>query len=444
MSGTPPKTPFVKQTVTRCGGGGDMTVVDHTIATRPDDAAYRKSREVWEAVPRGKADIVAGGEVLLRLRGLPKFGYSEDVHRWCYPGERRALWFAGKENGECFHARAGARDGRGIFLMMGSKNVHFVAEVASLRDFAERHEQVLAALRERVYTGARFGYAFALAAQFGRALQRYGVDCHAFQELITAHTACAEGCDMARAEHLVRYERPTMRFFALTHDSPAEKRSFCVHPSEAREAFLRCGVEVPDLERVDAADAEAVAAAERRHELSANSEGAVVYVEADDGRVCAVYKHKNLDYVVRRAAREKIRGRASHAALAKRLNSLHVPVPPDLRRELLDFRAWTEVERATGALRTQELSERYMSVHQRFMDAGAPARAESAARLEEAVKNAPPQRVLVVGAPAQGLGKTRLCFALAGALEAAGVRAVRVCQDDEKGQRHAFLRKEKE
>lgn len=430
--------PLVKQIATPAG---KRTVVDYSIARRPDDAAYRKSHEVWATVPRGKADLCEGDQVLLRLRGLPKFGYRNDADEWCYPGEWRRLWFAGKENGECFHVRAAEPEPGAVVLLMGSKNVHFVVCAETLRDFAERHEALLAELRATVYTGARFGYAFALAAQFGRALLQDGVDCDALQRLVATHTACAEGCDLERTEHLVYYGRPTMRFFALTYDSPSEERSFCVHPREAREAFLRCGLEVPTLESVDAADDEAVGAAERRHEQSANSEGAVVYVEAGDGRICAVYKHKNLEYVVRRATREKIRASASHEALVKRLDKLHVPVSSELRCELLDFRAWVEVERAAGTLRAAELADRYLTVYRRFLEAGAPSRADSAARLEEVTENAPPLHVIVVGAPAQGLGKTRLCFTLAGALEAFGVSAVRVCQDDEKGQRRAFLTK---
>lgn len=395
--------------------GEKFVVTDRSIARKPDDIVYRRSREVWEMVPRGMADCESHD---IQLRGLPKFGYEDDLKHWSYgePSGWAKMHFVTKENGECFHVTA-KRDGNRLLLMMGSKNVHFCFPVPSLRSFFENKAEHLAKARE-AYTTMRFTYAHALAKQFADSLHD-DVRFDQLEDILCKYTACAEACDMDRAEHLVRYDRPTMRWFALT--SGVRDKSFVsVETLDARRMFVDCHLDVPcEVETFTDLDESLITDAKRRWESRENSEGAVVYCVDRAGNTISVFKHKNDEYTIIRAVREKMRANCTRGQVKHRLHNMHITVPDDLRYELLKFHAWVQTKRTCGELTSEDLSDRFLSTLEKFRAEGSPD------MIDHMPEDVTLPRLILVGAPCQGSGKTRLSFVLRELLNAR-----RLCQDD--------------
>ncbi len=427
----------------------NISITDHVVTTRPDDAAYQKSRKLWLTVPRGCADIVViDNDTLIWkgfLRGLPKFGYKEDLSQYQFDHDEKDVAyqvFVTKENGECLHFSCSPKLPQGRIIVFGSKNVHAAVIMEKDDDFYTKPEWMEKA-RQVDYKADRFGFAFALVGQMVAELrsdpqqQGYWTD---FLDTIANQTAIAEACNPERMEHLVKYHRPTIRWLGWR---PSDGPGFFVQdPLFMRKKLMSFGFQVPDeVRKVSVANDEksvidfchAVSYFQNRH----NCEGAVVYTVLKDGRTVSMYKEKNFDYIRRRAVREKVKQGASTRALTARIRDLHVPYCPGFLEESLEFNAWVQIRRQTEP--DLNVENHYMDLEKQFQNVPLEERERLLERWN--TEGDDTKLIFIVGAPCQGSGKTRLANVLTYILSASGIPTERISQDDCGGNRRNFLQK---
>lgn len=417
----------------------DIEVKDWIIKTRPDDAAYASSRELWRAVPRGCADIKWGSKWEGRLRGFPKFGYENEK---CYEFDGSApvshYLFVTKENGECFHFTCSPRIQEQRLFAFGSKNVHLAVVLSKDEDFYT--QDWIPELQQKC-PGPRFGYAFQLVKQMVdviRERSKVQITWTEFlDELSTSRsTAIAEACDTKRAEHLVSYDKPQLFWLGWRN---AEVDSFLsVSPDEARARFVRWGWDVPKFATRVPVNADRIGEIIQYFQTSKNTEGAVQYVVCTDGSTRAFVKVKNFDYIRRRAVREKVKQGVSNSVLRNRIKNLHVPFDEKWMHECQQFNAWIQIRRSHGKISDHDIDQFYMKYENEFSNVQESER-ERCIR-EWDIRDSSNKLVIVVGAPCQGSGKTRFSIVLLRVLTENGIRATRICQDDCGGRRKEFLK----
>lgn len=420
-----------------------LSIIDYCPKERPDDGAYKRSRNLWQHVPRGCADVVAQtatGKIVWQgyLRGLPKFGYEEDIDQWSFKAATITQWvFTTKENGECFHFMCSPRLPEGRIFVFGSKNVH--AAVMFTTDDEFWRTEWTGALRQKMYQAERFSYAFSLVQQLVndvRAKPTLQSHWSAFLDWAQNCTVIFEACDLTRAEHLVEYDVPLIACLAIRH--PFEKCFTALHPTQQRTLFQQFGFDVPRrCETANVGDTETIRRLQKEFAEQENCEGVVRSMLNEKNETVAMVKEKNYDYVRRRAVREKVKQGVSSNALVQRLRNLHVPHSLEFAKESLEFNAWVQLERRAHRLDDMTLDKHYMGVEAKFRALSEADRQVCLQKWNECTNQS--KLVVVVGAPCQGAGKTTFSVSLQHVLETlCNLHTVRICQDDF-GKRPAFM-----
>jgi hypothetical protein len=424
---------------THAVGGHSLTLQDRSIRGM-DDAVYEKSRDVWEAVPRGDCLLAVDGTPVRHLVGLRKFGYKGAPYGTS--AAVAAVVRIDKENGECAHVaafeHAGAR-----WWIAGSKHVHMAWRIGHFEaDVA-------------VYRDDRYKYAHKIAAVWHAmtASGKYDVDV-LFAELAAGGiTACAEAV-LADSEHVVKYaddEKNSLKFFALVKPCPSAE-GLCLPPSAAYDLFGRCGLPVAKaaLEPVaygSAEDVAATAAVARR----TNSEGVVCYGLDGAGAVVCTWKEKSFPYVMERVFREAALHNRTLPHIVARVRQRLTEMDADTRTHfaewestrfpwLLAFGAWLH---ASGVLPVKDawsVQSRWLTLQDAFASSAA---ADHAAAHAEAAKalaaGDAPRRKVVVLAGLPGSGKSTLARGLFKALTDLGAVPRWLNQDEADSNRARFL-----
>jgi hypothetical protein len=139
----------------------------------------------------------------------------------------------------------------------------------------------------------------------------------------------------------VKYEKDSLRFFALT--STKQTGLTHINPLEAYNLFKSFGLDVVNrIEIADVSDVNKLYELNDSFQTEENSEGAVVYCANENGNIVWMYKHKNNDYVFRRAIREKMRAKAPISRIIDRIDNLHFihPQKDELLAYYIRFYAW--------------------------------------------------------------------------------------------------------
>eukprot|EP00435_Cladocopium_sp_Y103_P030006 s802_g7.t1 len=338
--------------------GVTLTIIDSQPASKAGaDRSYARNLALWEALPRGHAEVKQGETVVCELSGLRKFGSAEEKFgplarghgaRLCalqtLPGAISAdselkLVFMTKENGEMckvsfFHLNTSP------YLALGSKNVTLAVTL---------HSKAEALADLEVYEEERYQFAKEMAMVFldhffelGMAQRCAMMDFVATQKA----TICGESISPEH-QHIQSYRdgkgmiQAHIRFFSLTTPAPFFPHGLTlVDPMEAARLLSSWGLSsVEAIDEVVATDRAAVEHMEQKHLLLPNREGAVVYVvlrQKETTRTALVYKWKNAWYVTVRALREKFCKRVSEARIRQRIRLLHVH-HPDEKQILEDF-----------------------------------------------------------------------------------------------------------
>lgn len=373
-----------------------------SLAVRFDDPVYEANRDIWEKVTRGGCRVfrVADekGETSVQIHamaGTRKFGYYENKS-YGYRDNMRKLIAMEKENGENMQLAAFVHEGE-RYWTIGSKNVpmllrhsHFAEDLAASVYARERYDfaRKIADLFYRVVVtrglyapiggsggaadagagagaapAAGDGSAAAAAAAGGAGSADSASAASAaattgpakvldFHDFLSSNGYAAVGeAIFLDSQHIVEYDRDTLRFFALVKPGlPSAAGLTALPPQEALAAFAGFGLETARI--VGVADVystlpvpgstdkdsgavftdEYTALCTRIGEL-VNSEGAVGYGLGEDGKVTYMYKIKSYEYVIARRARQIILGGLPESALSARLAELtKIGVPAEMVR----------------------------------------------------------------------------------------------------------------
>lgn len=374
-----------------------------SLAVRFDDPVYEANRDVWEKVTRGGCRVFhvanekgEGSVQVHAMAGTRKFGYYENKS-YGYRDSMRKLIAMEKENGENMQLAAFVHEGE-RYWTIGSKNVpmllrhtHFVEDMAAPVYARERYDfaRKIADLFYRVvvtrglYTpigggegGADAGAGAGAAPSSGGAGSAVAAPAAAPAKVLDFHDFMASNRYAAVGEaifldsqHIVEYDRDTLRFFALVKPGLASTEGLtAVPPEEAIAAFTGFGLETarivgtatvysvlpvpgsPDKDSGASFTEEYTDLCKRIGEL-VNSEGAVGYGLGEDGRVTFMYKIKSYEYVIARRSRQIILGGLPESALSARLAELtKIGVPADMVRArtpyFVRFGRWLRSQKA--------------------------------------------------------------------------------------------------
>ncbi len=324
-------------------GGVSFTLHDISIQNRmKEDEIYEKNKTVWELLPRGLCFIYVGEELVWTIRGHPKFGNFGEFKHIDFPIVQYV--FTTKENGECGHFSSFVLGGV-EYWVVGSKNVHMVLRKENASEDIERYR-----------TEVRYTYAI----QMAELLLKYDLEkaskfCQ--QERVTLSY---EGC-FQNKQHFVEYKEDCAFFFSITEEYDGHKLTK-YNPIRTKEIFDELGL--PSVTSVSVANAlDEKKELEERVEQEQNSEGAVVCCLDEFGNTVYVYKHKNFDYVFKRALREKMKNKASRDEILERFGRLHIKHPrhEDMKHWALAFNEWWH---SSGC--PEELFEKWVEYEQRF------------------------------------------------------------------------------
>lgn len=466
---------IIKDTIV-IGTGANTTQFsfESTRVVGNDDAVYSKDRSAWERVPRGFVVIEAGplpsplglevepATVVANVQGLRKFGYRTDI---CYGHHEKVVTVVAmdKENGENAQIAAfvienreppesivvlATDDGPVVtdippvrepikYWVVGSKHVHVVFRHGHMEDL------------ELYKHNTRYTYALQIADLFNRVvLMNTEVSALDFHAWLAEYkfTAIAEAI-MLSSQHIVDYGHDQLRFFALTAAGPSTSGLCAKDPSSAICSFATFGLQTPWY-----SDAVVLKSDEYRRLVTAirertNTEGTVMYGMDSEGRVCAMWKEKGVEYVLERAARESILSGSGRAALNKRLRERAVDLIADgynpdtvnewlARREpyLQKFRSWLITEKKTpsgGDVNRWDVQSSWLTLQHDF--------AAVADEYVAPVESQGPVVLLLAGLP--GSGKSTLARAVFVALKARGAVPRWANQDevDSKNKRKAYL-----
>lgn len=275
-----------------------------------EDKIYRDDR-IRLLIPRGLCFIFADNVWVYTLYGHPKFGNYGDYISSSNKIEHTTKIFRSKENGECAHWGAFELNGV-IYEVYGSKNVHMIV----------RSNNVMEDLENQAYKEQRYGYSTKMAILINKQYKEAAI-----QFLVKSRdTLCGEGC-FTDSQHFVKYTESIIFFFAVTGKRSNLSDSIVkISPREIDSFIVSLGL-IPVRETIIVSSTEQMSAVENHFELLENSEGAVVSCVDNDGNVVYMYKHKNFDYVFRRALREQMKNKALTPRILKRFDELHIVHP---------------------------------------------------------------------------------------------------------------------
>lgn len=306
-----------------------VTTVDVKLRVFKEDKLY-ENKLLHTMIPRGCSYVFINNVFVHALYGHPKFGNDGDyLHN--SDDKEEYLVFRRKENGECSHWSGFEYQGE-MYEMFGSKNVHFIVRSNHFSTDIEK------------YTKERYAYATKMARNIRNQIkskEQHERILNYFVE--SSNTFCAESCFL-ESQHLVKYENTTALFFAIT-GRRLDVSDFLVKisPVNADELFMSFGLNVvAETIVVNINDNSRVAEICSYFESQQNSEGAVVYKVDSTMRAIYAYKHKNYDYIFRRALREKMRSKSLTNTIVKRMESLHIKHPNyvEMLETGLKFNAW--------------------------------------------------------------------------------------------------------
>ncbi len=295
-----------------------LIIIDVKMNVFQEDKLYELTPEYRALVPRGCCFIFINSVFQHALYGHPKFGNEGEFRSSSIkenPNDYDTVVFRRKENGECCHWSAFIHDGI-TYEVIGSKNVHLVVRSAH---FAE---DLL------LYTEIRYTFAVKIAKLL-HDNPSVSKNLPTILEYLTStrFTFCGEHCS-TEIEHLVKYAESKIMFFGITgqrinHNDPYTK----VSPIHVDQCFKNLNLPViTETYIINRHDNTEIDKYRRYFELQENSEGAVIYY-VKDGQAIYAYKHKNYNYIFRRALREKMKTKALSNQIIKRLDSLHIKHP---------------------------------------------------------------------------------------------------------------------
>ena len=396
------------------------------------------------------------------LAGMPKFGYCNDVFTmppdWDTLKLKRKIYTT-KENGEAGHLAFFRHCGIGKwYAIIGSKNVHIVASVAS-------EEEFLADLEVYKTKGVRYDYALANAkllfdCQRDILFAEMGVREILYEQQLTIIFEAIYN------NHIVDYDREKVIAFGITKPQfdSVEEQGLCMPTEIALGLLALWGFTIPEYDIADASDTDKIAELDEKYEKMDNSEGAVVYEEYEGigkgedrgvfergmGIIAKIYKHKNHVYIVRRMARELIKRLAIYSAWLKRFADIHFDANylSDEIQDLLAFYVWLIKKNPTYKDREQWADR----IHENFKELLKEFRNEmkklSPAAIKDLVDIAPQvliclasdsndqdYAIMLVGN--QGSGKTTLRNMLHAVL--GKEKSAYINQDELNGKRKAFI-----
>ena len=458
-------------TVKLCGY--KITSTDYMIKGM-EDKIYKSNPEIWAILTRGTCIVTVekNNSVVktVLLNGLHKFGdldtsfgsvgsvgsvgYSPSgfAFKEKETPEIEEEWYTRKENGECFHAKAfeivenvenveNVNKSNNTFWIIGSKNVHCV--VTCPQD-------------AKLWTKDRFGYCKEMVEIFFNQTTAEMRQKLAKVLIENDCTACAESCNLNH-QHLVKYSSNSLRFFALTRlvTSPGGPSVLTAMPvQDMHNLLVETGVPVVEtLFRVPVSDKTAREKARNAVFTEPNSEGAVVYCTDKHGNVLKIYKWKNADYIIRRAFREKIRGKHGVASLKKRFDNLHIETTESHKKMLKEyelFYKWLIYREAKDSFDWSRLADHWISTENEFFTSDYLNKEFKVIsignhlsfnwdEIEKCVSESNKYIVATV-APCPGIGKTTI----AKSLEQILPNSVRVNQDECGGRRQPFIKRLKE
>lgn len=343
-------TQLVRNDVVLCPGI-TVTTIDCKLRAFKEDKLY-ENKILHTLIPRGCCFAFINFQFAHALYGHPKFGnFGDYIH--CEKYEEELKVYRRKENGECSHYTAFLFDGN-LYEMFGSKNVHFVTRL----DYFDEDR-----LR---YTKERYLYAIKMAININK-IMKTNKHSEILDYLVKSrNTFCAESCFVDQ-QHLVKYENSVTLFFAVSGKRQNEYDPLVkILPTEVDSFFSSFGLPiVAETIIVSTDETEKIKETNVYFESQQNSEGAVVYIINNQNTAIYAYKHKNFDYILRRAVREKMKSKALSSAIIKRLDSLHIVHPrfEEMKERALRFNAWF---RSLNELKQKNFFENFVSMEEEF------------------------------------------------------------------------------
>ena len=391
-------------------GSIGFVTVDVKLPRFEEDDLYKDSN-IRLLIPRGLCYIFADKRWVYTLYGHPKFGNPGDFCNVDIANTTKV--FRSKENGECAHWGAFVLSDQ-MYEVYGSKNVHMVV----------RSDQVAEDLAVH-YGETRYSYANKMAKLINLSVPD---KTHVLEYLTsTGNVLCGEGC-FVDSQHLVHYDSNRMYFFAVTGKRSIITDSLVrVAPTEIDNFIRSLGLN-PVLESITTITKEEEIIASTHFENKDNSEGAVVSCVNSANETIYIYKHKNFDYIFKRALREQMRKYAPTQKILKRFADLHITHPnlSEMRIWALEFNAFyrqtlTDVERST-------FFENWVSYNAIFSAIPAGERLAALLQHDEYEKGKKPVDVIMfVAMP--GSGKSFMAKVLKGILEEKGKVVMHLEQD---------------
>lgn len=284
--------------------------IDVKLPRFKEDILY-EDIEIRTLIPRGLCFIFANGDYVHTLYGHPKFGnegdYLNNINNIVINNCKKV--FRSKENGECAHWGAFVYSDE-IYEIYGSKNVHLVVRSSNVDDDL------------KLYTDVRYEFALKMAMLINKYPKTLAVE----YLVQTKNTLCGEGC-FCDSQHLVKYDDTRMYFFAVTNKrSNSSDPITVVSPLHIDNLIMQFGLDKV-AETIYTESIDQVKSAENYFETKENSEGAVVNCIDSNSNTIYVYKHKNFDYIFKRALREQMRKFATTQKILKRFSQLHIAHP---------------------------------------------------------------------------------------------------------------------
>jgi tRNA uridine 5-carbamoylmethylation protein Kti12 len=325
--------------------GNTFAIEDFRPSCYNDEQFYKSKSFNRLAMRRGVAAVYSGenseNAMLHVLCGAPKFGYINDAFTPTFEGRRKLMssQFTCKENGEAGHLSFFPYDAH-WFAIVGSKCVHVVVCVDSITD-AMKDIMYYRALKEdrlaTVLDNCALLMQFAQKPMFDRDVQKQVYD--------NAWTIVFEAIN---DNHIVDYGKKGVFAIMLTYPTMTIEEGMCVVPNVSYPLMRSWGFRTARLDVVDASHIERCWGIHRMYETLDNCEGCVV-VEVYEGAevtepiVGKMYKHKNIEYVLKRMARELIKRGATSNDWNVRLRSLHIERNDEEDKmidRLLAFHVW--------------------------------------------------------------------------------------------------------
>lgn len=282
-----------------------FVTIDVKLNRFKEDLLY-EDEVIRTLIPRGLCFIFADDFHVFTIYGHPKFGNKGDYNNRNLNIDNFKKIFRSKENGECAHWGAFIYEEQ-IFEVYGSKNVHMIVRSSNVEDDL------------KLYTDMRYDFAL----KMGSLINKYNKTLALEYLTSTGHTLCGEGC-FNDSQHLIHYETTKMYFFAVTNkrNYPTDPITI-ISPILIDDLIIQLGLDKV-LETYICNNIMESSQIEKYFETNENSEGSVVNCVDESGNLIYVYKHKNFDYVFKRALREQMKKFATTQKILRRFDNLHI------------------------------------------------------------------------------------------------------------------------